>query len=294
MELTAFINHPERLDRDTLYELRSMLALNPYFQTARLLMLQNLYLLHDSAFDEELRRAALYITDRKVIFNMVEAAHYQLRKQAPLAATQTQAQTGSTSRTIDLIDTFLDSIPADEEQKETKRRPTPADAAIDYVAYLLESETDAPADENPDADSAESTGEEGSEGDTGDLGAPENAGDPSSDVTVEPEAPEGPEQKPEDVNAESQPASISADALIKELIDLKYPEKIRVVAQQMKQTSKGSAPTANDMVRPVAQAISRYMAKKGYAAMAKDEAIRVVKTIVMAATDVGKSKQKQD
>jgi hypothetical protein len=62
----------------------------------------------------------------------------------------------------------------------------------------------------------------------------------------------------------------------------------------MKQTSKGSAPTANDMVRPVAQAISRYMAKKGYAAMAKDEAIRVVKTIVMAATDVGKSKQKQD
>jgi thioredoxin-like negative regulator of GroEL len=148
MELTAFINHPERLDRDTLYELRSMLALNPYFQTARLLMLQNLYLLHDSAFDEELRRAALYITDRKVIFNMVEAAHYQLRKQAPLAATQTQAQAGSTSRTIDLIDTFLDSIPADEEQKETKRRPTPADAAIDYVAYLLESETDAPADEN--------------------------------------------------------------------------------------------------------------------------------------------------
>ena len=42
MELTELINHPEQLDRDTLYELRSMLALNPYFQTARLLMLQNL------------------------------------------------------------------------------------------------------------------------------------------------------------------------------------------------------------------------------------------------------------
>ena len=47
MELMELINHPERLDRDSLYELRSMLALNPYFQTARLLMLQNLYLLHD-------------------------------------------------------------------------------------------------------------------------------------------------------------------------------------------------------------------------------------------------------
>ena len=42
MELTRLINHPDEMDRDTLYELRSLLALYPYFQTARLLMLQNL------------------------------------------------------------------------------------------------------------------------------------------------------------------------------------------------------------------------------------------------------------
>lgn len=148
MELTELINHPERLDRDTLYELRSMLALNPYFQTARLLMLQNLYLLHDAAFDEELRRAALYITDRKVIFNMVEAAHYQLRKQTHAAPSTTQPQKANESRTVALIDTFLDSIPEDDEPCEKKRRPTPADAAIDYVAYLLETEMD---DEQEDA-----------------------------------------------------------------------------------------------------------------------------------------------
>ena len=64
MELTEYINHPERLDKDSLYELRSLLALYPYFQTARLLLLQNLYLLHDPSFDDELRRAAIYITDR--------------------------------------------------------------------------------------------------------------------------------------------------------------------------------------------------------------------------------------
>ena len=135
MELTELINHPERLDRDTLYELRSMLALNPYFQTARLLMLQNLYLLHDSAFDEELRRAALYITDRKVIFNMVEAAHYQLRNQQKVNSQEPKGD--NSSRTVALIDTFLDSIPNDEEPKEKKRRPTPADAAIDYVEPAL-------------------------------------------------------------------------------------------------------------------------------------------------------------
>ena len=157
MEITELINHPERLDRDTLYELRSMLALNPYFQTARLLMLQNLYLLHDAAFDEELRRAALYVTDRKAIFNMVEAAHYQLRKK-PEAKGQQPSQrhtltertaNSQSNRTIDLIDTFLDSIPEDEEPKDKKRRPTPADAAIDYVAYLLETESDATSEETP-------------------------------------------------------------------------------------------------------------------------------------------------
>ncbi len=138
MEITELIKSPQLMDRDTLYDLRATLALHPYFQTARLLMLQNLYLLHDPSFDEELRRAAIYITDRKVIFQMIEAAHYQLRQQH--AEAQLPADE---SRTVTLIDNFLNSIPEDDEETESakpKRKPTPADAAVDYVAYLLESE----------------------------------------------------------------------------------------------------------------------------------------------------------
>ena len=75
MDITHYINHPEQLDKETLYDLRNLLALYPYHQPARLLMLKNLYLLHDPSFDEELRRAAIYITDRKTIFDIVEAAH---------------------------------------------------------------------------------------------------------------------------------------------------------------------------------------------------------------------------
>lgn len=138
MELTELIKHPEQLDRETLYELRSLVALYPYFQTARLLMLQNLYLLHDPTFDEELRRAAIYITDRRVIFQLVEAAHYRLSKEKKEKPNNSKEEK---DRTISLIDTFLDSIPKEEEKGEKKkRRPTPADAAVDYVAYLLESE----------------------------------------------------------------------------------------------------------------------------------------------------------
>jgi len=144
MEITELIKHPQYLDRDTLYELRSLLALYPYFQTARLLLLQNLYLLHDPSFDAELRRAAIYITDRRVLFQMIEAAHYRLRT-PQVQAKKAENPEEREKRTISLIDNFLDSIPKDAEpsqEDKPKRKPTPADAAVDYVAYLLESETD--------------------------------------------------------------------------------------------------------------------------------------------------------
>ena len=146
--IAELINHPEYLDRDTLYELRSTLALYPYYQTARLLMLQNLYLLHDPSFDEELRRAAIYITDRRVLFDMIEAAHYRVRKSpgkdsSSSSSSSTSSSTSPSSRTSTLIDNVLDSLPKEDSQQKSKRKPTPADAAVDYVAYLLETEGDA-------------------------------------------------------------------------------------------------------------------------------------------------------
>ena len=71
MNLTQLINHPEVLDKETLYDLRSIVALHPYYQPARLMMLQNLYILHDPTFDEELRRASVYLTNRNVVFEMI-------------------------------------------------------------------------------------------------------------------------------------------------------------------------------------------------------------------------------
>ena len=152
MDLVQLIKHPERMDKETLYDLRSLIALHPYYQTARLLMLQNLYILHDPTFDEELRKAAIYITDRKVIFNLVEAAHYKLcnpptaRQGAPNTK---ERESIEEDRTALLIDNFLDTIPAESEEEEhaqKKRKPTPADATTDYVSYLLETEETAPED----------------------------------------------------------------------------------------------------------------------------------------------------
>ena len=53
--LQVYISHPERLNRDTLYELRMLVAKYPTFDVARLLMLKNLYLLHDVELGKEMR-----------------------------------------------------------------------------------------------------------------------------------------------------------------------------------------------------------------------------------------------
>ena len=116
-----------------------------------------------------------------------------------------------------------------------------------------------------------------------DLGANEETEDPNAtqEPAEQPEQPppeqSGPAPEPQNVNAQSQPASISADALIKELKNLKYDEKIRIVAQKMKRAAKGKAPDAEDMAKPVAEAIAKYMTKKGYAAMSKEDVEKGVK-----------------
>ncbi len=131
------------MDRETLYDLRSLLALYPYYQTARLMLLKNLYILHDASFDEELRKAAVYITDRKAIFNIVEAPHYRLAyTKTNLDQQEKRKEKEGESRTVTLIDQFLETMPQVKPEEHQKRKPTAADAAIDYVAYLIESEAE--------------------------------------------------------------------------------------------------------------------------------------------------------
>lgn len=149
MDLTTLIQQPKLLDKETLYQLRSLVALYPYHQAARLLMLQNLYLLHDPSFDEELRRASIYISDRKALFNIIEAPHYRIKntqqknnktKEETTSASKTAEPSTQSDRTISLIDNFIESTPQEEVVEPTKksRKPTPADATVDYIGYLVE------------------------------------------------------------------------------------------------------------------------------------------------------------
>ena len=131
-QLYEWITHPELLNRDTLYELRTLLARYPYFQTVRLLYLKNLFLLQDITFGEELRKAALYVADRKVLFYLIEGERFTI---SPLDKQEKPKEEGGLDRTLSLIDAFLSSLPEDSAAMEL-----PMDVTADYTSFLLHEE----------------------------------------------------------------------------------------------------------------------------------------------------------
>ena len=128
-KLSAYIAHPERLNRDTLYELRLLVGKHPYFDVARLLMLKNLYLLHDIEFGKEMRKAAVYLKSRWPLFELMTGYG------TAVSIENTPADI-PVDRTMSLIDAFLETLPSDSFSLEAEGA-----AAVDYVsAYLVKSE----------------------------------------------------------------------------------------------------------------------------------------------------------
>lgn len=136
VHLQQWIEHPEMLNRDTLYELRTLVARYPYFQSLRLLYLKNLYLLHDANFGAELRKAVLYVADRRVLFYIIEGDKFALRPSTSKQVFDEDLEKEpSVDRTLSLIDAFLSTIP--EEHSDA----TELDYVVDYTSYLMEDET---------------------------------------------------------------------------------------------------------------------------------------------------------
>lgn len=139
INLSTYIAHPERLNAETLNELRELLAEYPYHQPARLLYVRNLFLLHDPSFGNELRRSALYAPDRRVLFNMVEGRNYTLQHEDLYKKEEVKQPQTKSERTGSLIDKFLEGI-SDEPAQQPRRRATTVDATTDYTAILLQME----------------------------------------------------------------------------------------------------------------------------------------------------------
>ena len=143
-KLQHWIEHPEHLNKETLYELRTLLARYPYFATARLLYLKNLYLLHDASFGDELRKAAVWIPDRKKLFTLIEGEKQSQTRQSNRIRVEQADDNGCLDRTLQLIDDFLATVP-EEQQTDVDEGSLQAD----YITYMLHEEG-TPASEAPE------------------------------------------------------------------------------------------------------------------------------------------------
>ena len=137
--LQEWIQHPEQLNQDSLYELRKLLARYPYFQVARLLYLKNLYLLHEASFRDELRKSALFVSDLSVLFYYIEGERFIIKQKV---GQPTDVESSSSDRMLDLIDRFLADMPVQSEDSVL----SPVEVSVDYVS-ILQQEPDGEAEQ---------------------------------------------------------------------------------------------------------------------------------------------------
>lgn len=145
IDIKELINDRTKLNADTLVELKAVVKEYPFFQTARLLYVANLYAVHDRSFGEELRKASVFLPDRRALFYMIEGEHYVI--ETPENAVPAASEK-SKDRTISLIDNFLSNQREENENKRAK--PTLADLTTDYAAFLVnQDDVVSDADEAP-------------------------------------------------------------------------------------------------------------------------------------------------
>ena len=135
-----WIQHPERLNEDSVGLLRRLVDKYPYYQTARLLLLRNLFNTKNPMFQQELRRSAVLLNNRKVLFDMIEGTKYHIVPQQ--LSSNSLSWEGDKDRTLSLIDDFLENMPSEPEKRPTKGN-IPADVTTDYMAYLMQEEAEA-------------------------------------------------------------------------------------------------------------------------------------------------------
>lgn len=185
MDITQLIDKKDKLNPMTLRELRNITERYPFYHTARLLYIANLYEMHEPQLSEELTKASILVPDRTVLFNMIEGHNYQLEKNKPVEV-ETE---GDENRTISLIDDFLSNIHENEDGNSDNPHsvPTIADLTNDYAAFLKMQD-----DISPDAE--DETGQQ----DIIDSFINANQGRQRYELDESGDEPVGPQQKEDD------------------------------------------------------------------------------------------------
>ena len=105
---------------------------HPYHQAAQMLYVQALHTRHSPLYGAARRQAAIVIPDRAALCALIES-----RREYDDTDASSKPRKAGADRTDSLISNFLDTLPAEKPRHLTK-----ADAATDYMAYLLQNEAE--------------------------------------------------------------------------------------------------------------------------------------------------------
>jgi hypothetical protein len=70
-DFTGIINNSSIIDRQLIGEVRELLDLFPYFQSAHLMLLKGLHNISDVKFESQLKQSAIHIADREVLYHLL-------------------------------------------------------------------------------------------------------------------------------------------------------------------------------------------------------------------------------
>ncbi len=135
--ITKFILNTDLLDEDSLPRLRETVERYPYFQTARLLYLINLHKLKHVAFNTEMRRSMVFISDRSQLFRLVEGERYELLNYTDVTNTADSPQPSITNLTADytsFLESMDDLVVDNGEGEKTVPRLRGADLIDDFLS----------------------------------------------------------------------------------------------------------------------------------------------------------------
>jgi len=144
MDIIALIDNQDKLNAMTLRELRNTVERFPFYHTARLLYVINLYKLHENNLSEELTKASLLIPNRQALFNVIEGKNYDFENNKQDKAIIDTDE----NRTVSLIDEFLSKLPQNNDKTKPHKVPTVAELTNDYASFLQMKDEHVPAEED--------------------------------------------------------------------------------------------------------------------------------------------------
>ena len=138
LKIKNWMDNPHQIAEDELLELSELVSLYPYAQPLRLLYLTILKERQSPELADELKHAALYIADRKLLFYFANSE--ETKQPQPVSSGEVDLVVPSnieedSDRTLSVIDSFLSTLPEDEQGASNE-----LDLASDYTGFLLEEE----------------------------------------------------------------------------------------------------------------------------------------------------------